>query len=241
MFEPGDRILLVGEGRTFYVRAGTGLFSTDKGMIDLDAVLESEPGDIIATHSGHPFTVLSPRPVDFFAHARRSGAPMLPKDIGMVIAFTGMNRNDFVLDAGSGSGICAIYFGNIARQVTTYEVKPDFARMARANIEDARLGNVEVIAGDMIEAEGKYDVVHLDLSIAREHILHAHSLLRPGGFLACYTPFLEQLFTVLDAGEGLFSEIHSHECIEREMTRSPRGSRPSTRICHSGYVTIARK
>jgi tRNA (adenine57-N1/adenine58-N1)-methyltransferase len=241
MFEQGDRILLVGEGRTFYVRAGSGSFSTDKGTIDLDAVLDSSPGDCIATHSGYPFIILTPRPVDFFAYARRSGAPMLPKDIGMVIAYTGMNRNDHVLDAGTGSGICAIYFGNIARQVTTYEVKPDFARMARANIEDAGLGNVDVVAGDMLSAEGQYDVVHLDLSISREHVLHAHTLLRPGGFLACYTPFLEQLFTVLDAGEGLFSAMQAHECIEREMTRSPRGSRPSTRICHSGYVTIARK
>ncbi|MDD1716401.1 MAG: methyltransferase domain-containing protein [Methanolinea sp.] len=241
MFEPGDRILLVGEERTFYVRAGTGSFSTDKGTIDLDAVLESSAGDRIVTHSGHVFTILTPRPVDHFAYARRSGAPMLPKDIGTVIAYTGMNRNDHVLDAGSGSGICAIFFGNIAQKVTTYEVKPDFAKLARANIKDAGLGNVDVVSGDVLTAEGLYDVVHLDLSLTREHILHAHTLLRPGGFLACYTPFLEQLFTVLDTGEGLFSEIHAHECIEREMTRSPRGSRPSTRICHSGYVTIARK
>ena len=43
---------------------------------------------------------------------------MLPKDIGLVIAYTGMNRHDEVLDAGTGSGIAAIYFVGIAAHVT---------------------------------------------------------------------------------------------------------------------------
>jgi len=204
-------------------------------------VLQASPGDIIATHTGEQFMVLRPRPTDFFAHASRSGAPMLPRDIGQVIAYTGMNHHDAVLDAGTGSGICAIYFGGIAATVTTYEIKPDFARLARANIHDAGLDNVEVINGDVLTAEGTYDVVHYDLLITPEHIFHAHALLRPGGYLACYTPFLEHLFTVMDSAGTTFSEVRAHECIGREMTRSSRGTRPSTRVCHSGYVTIARK
>jgi tRNA (adenine57-N1/adenine58-N1)-methyltransferase len=46
---------------------------------------------------------------------------------------------------------------------------------------------------------------------------------------------------VVDAASGLFSELHTYELIEREMTRSKRGTRPSTSVCHSGYITIARK
>jgi len=46
---------------------------------------------------------------------------------------------------------------------------------------------------------------------------------------------------VMDAATPLFREVHTHELIEREMTRSKRGTRPSTSVCHSGYVTIARK
>jgi tRNA (adenine57-N1/adenine58-N1)-methyltransferase len=90
-------------------------------------------------------------------------------------------------------------------------------------------------------AEGIYDVVHLDLQIQPEYVTHAFSLLRAGGYLACYTPFLEQMAIVVDAATDLFSEVHTHELIEREMTRSKRGTRPSTSVCHSGYVTIARK
>jgi tRNA (adenine57-N1/adenine58-N1)-methyltransferase len=152
-----------------------------------------------------------------------------------------MNRNDVVLDAGTGSGIAAIFFGGIALKVVTYEAREDFARIAAENISEAGLENVEVIAGDVLSAEGAFDVVHYDMTIGPDHVRHAHALLRPGGYLACYTPFIEHLCGVMDTAEGLFSSVKAVECIEREMTRSKRGTRPSTRVGHSGYLTIARK
>jgi tRNA (adenine57-N1/adenine58-N1)-methyltransferase len=241
MIEEGERLLLVSEDREYFVKAGEGKFSTDRGMIDLGALAGMNSGDEIRTHLDVPFRVLRPRPTDFFVHAKRSGAPMLPKDIGIVIAYTGMNHEDTVLDAGTGSGVAAIYFGNIAREVKTYEVRPEFAKLAAKNVENARLKNVEVIAADMLEATGEFDVVHLDLTITPAHVEHAFSLLRPGGYLACYTPFLEHTFVALDAATPLFRDVHCYECMERELTRSARGTRPSTRVAHSGYVTIARK
>jgi tRNA (adenine57-N1/adenine58-N1)-methyltransferase len=166
---------------------------------------------------------------------------MLPKDIGLVIAYTGMNHGDDVLDAGTGSGIAAIYFGGVANTVRTYEVRPEFSALALKNINEAKLRNVEAVAADFLSSDGLFDVVHLDMQIQPEHIMHAQSLLKPGGYLACYTPFLEQMSIVVDAAQTLFTEVHTHELIEREMTRSKRGTRPSTSVCHSGYITIARK
>ena len=241
MIGSGQRILLIGEERKYFLKAGTGNFSTDKGIISLDEIVGAEPGDVIRSHNGSEFIILLPKAPDFFEYAKRSGAPMLPRDIGLVIACTGMNRNDTVLDAGTGTGIAAIYFGGIAQNVTTCEVRPDFARIAEANIRDAGLANVEVRASDVLEVQGSYDIVHLDMTIGPEHVRHAYSLLRPGGYLACYTPFLEYLFGVMDAAEPLFSELKSFECIEREMNRTKRGTRPSTRVGHTGYLTIARK
>ena len=241
MIEPGDRVLLVGEGREFWVKAGPGKLGTDKGQIELESIVGKSGGDVITTHSGAQFTVRIPRPTDFFAYGKRSGAPMLPKDIGLVIAYTGMNHNDDVLDAGTGSGIAAIYFGGVAKTVRTYEIRPEFSMLAMKNITESKLTNVEAVAADFLAADGNYDVVHLDLQILPEHVTHAYSLLRSGGYLACYTPFLEQMAIVVDEASPLFRDVHTHELIEREMTRSKRGTRPSTSVSHSGYVTIARK
>jgi len=240
MIEPGDRVLLTGHGRKYFVRAGENQFSTDLGILNLSELSGIAPGSVITSHTGYSFTVKIPRASDFFEHARRSGAPMLPKDIGLVIAYTGMSKRDDVLDAGTGSGIAAIYFGGVAGTVTTYEHRPDFARLAQMNIEEAGLDNVRVVAGDFLSSEGEYDVVHLDMTLTPEHIRHAASMIRPGGYLACYTPFLEHMFVVMDSMEGLFPEITAHELIERVMTRTKRGTRPSTSVCHSGYITVGR-
>jgi len=157
MIEAGDRVLLIGVGREFFVKAGQGTLGTDKGQLDLAAIVGKSAGDIITTHSGSEFTVRVPRPTDFFTYGKRSGAPMLPKDIGLVIAYTGMNHNDDVLDAGTGSGIAAIYFGGVARSVKTYEVRPEFSTLAMKNITEAKLTNVEAavqaMAGDALEIQ----------------------------------------------------------------------------------------
>ena len=242
MIGEGDRVILVGSKREYYLRAGPGKFGSDAGEIQLSDLVGKMPGDQIQTHLGKTFSIRVPRPPDLFVHGKRSGAPMLPKDIGMVVAYTGMNKNDHVLDAGTGSGVASIYFGGIAKTVDTYEVRPEFARLAEKNIADAHLDNVIVHPDDVLSASGVYDIVHLDMMIQKEHFAHAYSLLVPGGFFVTYTPFFEQTFVVLDACNELFSGgVNCFECMERELTRTARGTRPSTRVAHSGFLTVARK
>lgn len=241
MIRENDRVLLAGRKREFFVRAGEGEFSTDKGIVRLDELTGLSTGDRISTHMGFEFEVREPRPTDFFNYAKRTGAPMLPKDIGMVIACTGMNKNDRVLDAGTGSGIAAIFFGGVADSVVTCEKRPEFAEICAKNIADAGLDNVDVIACDVLDASGEFDVVHLDMQIERVHVEHAFSLLKKGGYLATYTPFIEHTILVMDTAKPLFSEVVCHETIARELTRTERGTRPSTRVAHSGYITVCRK
>jgi tRNA (adenine57-N1/adenine58-N1)-methyltransferase len=169
---------------------------------------------------------------------------MMPKDIGMVIAYTGMSRHDRVLDAGTGSGIATIFFGGVADIVVTCEIREEFFETAAKNIQDAGLSNVECRGCNVLDvSDGLYDVVHLDMMIEPEHVEHAYKLLRCGGYFATYTPFLEQTFCVMDTTRRLFGEdaTQTFECMERELTRSARGTRPSTKVSHTGYLTIARR
>lgn len=241
MIKENDSVLLAGRKREFFVRAGEGILSTDKGVIRLEDLVGLSTGDRVSTHLGFEFEVRIPRPIDYFDYAKRNGAPMLPKDIGMVIAYTGMNRKDVVLDAGTGSGIAAIFFGGVAGRVVTYEKRPEFQEVCAKNIHDAGLDNVESIAGDFLEASGEFDIVHLDMQIEREHIEHAYSLLKKGGYLATYTPFIEHTMLVIDTAGDLFPSVVCHETIARELTKTARGTRPSTKVCHSGYITVCRK
>ncbi|HJK00343.1 MAG TPA: protein-L-isoaspartate carboxylmethyltransferase, partial [Methanocorpusculum sp.] len=106
------------------------------------------------------------------------------------------------------------------------------------------LSNVECRACDVLDvSDGPFDVVHLDMMIEPKHVEHAYGLLRCGGYFATYTPFLEQTFCVMDTARRLFGDeaVMTFECMERELTRSTRGTRPSTKVSHTGYLTIARK
>lgn len=238
------RVLIIGNSREYFATSGEGKLSTDLGMIDLAAVAEAEDGDEVLTHLGKPFRVVVPKSPDFFSHGKRTGAPMTPKDIGTVMAYTGMCAKDRVLDAGTGSGIAAIFFGGAAGKVVTCEAREDFAKVAGKNISDAGLANVECRACDVLDVEdGPFDIVHLDMQIEKKHVEHAYSLLRNGGYFASYTPFLEQTFVVMDSCAAFFGEeaVTCIECMERELTRGKRGTRPSTRVGHTGYLTFARK
>ena len=247
MIAPGDFVLLRSEGgREYFIVAGEEKLHTDLGIVDLKEIEGKDWGDILNSHLGKPFTILKPRTPDFFNHIRRTGAPMMPKDIGAIIAYTGICPTDTILDAGTGSGVLAIYLGNIARKVITYEINEQFVAVAKKNVANAGLTNVEVRQGDLTEEinriEGPFDVITLDMQEAARVVPGAYRLLRPGGFLATYSPFFEQTSAIRSAVEMEgFRDVFTGLMNEHEMEFSKRGTRPSTRVGHTGFLTVARK
>jgi tRNA (adenine57-N1/adenine58-N1)-methyltransferase len=247
MIEPGDYVLLrAAGGREYFASAGDEKLHTDLGIVDLKVLAGMEWGSTIESHMGRPFTVLKPRAPDFFKHIKRTGAPMMPKDIGAIIAYTGVGPSDVILDAGTGSGVLAVYLGTIARKVISYEANEQFVNVARKNVVHAGLSNVEVRHGDILleleTLEGPFDVVTLDLQDASRAAAGAYKVLRPGGFLATYSPFFEQASETRKAIEQAgFSEFNTIIVNEQELEVGKRGTRPSTRVGHTGFITIARK
>ncbi|MDW7730999.1 MAG: tRNA (adenine-N1)-methyltransferase [Methanolobus sp.] len=235
-----------GKVREFIVKVSDDEFHTDFGIIDLSVLLERSPGDSVTSHMGQEFTLQRPRMPDFFNHAKRTGAPMMPKDIGPVIAYTGLNKNDTVLDAGTGSGVLAMYLGSIAKRVLSYEVREDFVEVARQNVLNAGLDNVEIRCGNIVDEissiEEGFDVVTLDTQDSKDVVPHVRKILNPGGFLVTYSPFFEQTKDIrkeIDAAG--FYDVRTMEFSEREISFSERGTRPATsRVGHTGFITIAR-
>ncbi len=228
----------------FVMREGE--LHTDLGIIKLEELAAKSYGEKIYSHLGIEFMIQKPRAPDFFAHAKRSGAPMMPKDIGVIIAKTGLCSSDHVLDAGTGSGILAIYLGGIAEKVVTYEIREEFMEIARHNIAQSGLSNIELRHGDIVseirKLDEKFDIVTLDTMSAPEVIPYIPEVIYPGGFLAVYSPFLEQSKETRRAlGNANIGEVVTLETIEREISFTERGTRPATaRVGHTGYITIAR-
>ena len=240
-----DRRVLVVRGSREFLLAPGDTQETDLGVLELPEDVES--GTVVETHLGEAFEVRRLRGPDLFDHLERTGAPMMPRDIGLVVGHTGVAAGDRALDAGTGTGVLAAYLGRLGVEVTTYERDPEFADVARANMSTAGVaGLVDVRTGDLTEAiddlDGGFDLLTLDTEDAPTVVEHADELLAPGGFVAVYSPFVESARATVEAArEAGFADIEALETIQREMDFDDRGSRPSTAgVGHTGYLVFAR-
>nr|WP_157503131.1 methyltransferase domain-containing protein [Halobacterium sp. CBA1126] len=236
--------MLVREDREFLAAPGDEVH-TDLGVIDVPESVDA--GDVVETHLGEPFTVRELRGPDLFNHLDRTGAPMMPKDIGLVVGHTGAARGDRVLDAGTGTGVLAAYLGRLGADVVTFERDAEFAAVARENMELAEVADtVDVRTGDVtdhLDDLSAFDLLTLDTENAPAVVERADDLLVSGGYAAVYSPFVEDAREVnLAAEDAGLAGVETVETIQREMDLDERGSRPSTAgVGHTGYLTFARR
>lgn len=134
-----------------YLRAPGEELQTDLGVLTVPE--DATAGDTLETHLGEPFHCRALRTPDLFEHFERTGAPMLPRDVGLVLGETGASEGDRALDAGTGTGVLAAALGRVGVRVTSYEVDPEFAAVARENVRLAGVADrVEVRTGDVADA-----------------------------------------------------------------------------------------
>ncbi len=184
---------------------------------------------------------------DILRKLKRGPQVTLPKDIGMIVAYTGVGKESVCVDAGAGSGWLSVALGNICKKVTAYEWKEDFAELAEKNIERSGLGNAKVKRKSVFEGieEQDVDLVTLDLADSDKAVESAHGALKEGGYLVGYLPHAEQVQKFVKAcreagfeGENIFTI----ESIVREYLVRERGFRPENKgLTHTAYLTFAKK
>lgn len=239
------RILIDEKGKKYL--ASNGDLHTNKGYIKKEDIDSSCEGDVLKTHLGHKFTIIQANINDYIELMERKCSIILPKDIGIVTAYTSLGCGQRVVEAGTGSGATALYFANIVGvegDVCSYELREDFARIADKNIREFGQENVIVKNQDIKEGidESDLDLIFLDLAQPWDVVEIAAGSLKVGGYLAAYNPYIEQVFTLHKVLKKCkFSDLKTVECILREMEVKVRGTRPKTRMVgHTGYLTFAR-
>ncbi len=235
-------LLLKRPDRSYLVRPGDRL-ETDLGIIEVPD--EISPGEYLESHLGTTFLVTKPNTTDFFEHLDRGGAPMIPRDIGLVIGLLGVQSGDRVIDVGTGTGILAIAMARLGVEVVTFERDPDTAELARANVARASVTDaVQVHDGDAVDAtlETGFDAMTLDTGDASTLVERASEVLVPGGVVVAYSPFIEQARAVTtSARASKLTSVETYDTVQRMMDFDERGSRPTTGpVGHTGYLTVAR-
>jgi len=240
------KILIDKRGKKFLARAED--LHTDHGYLKKEDIKACKPGEIIKTHIGREYRVLNSNINDYIQLMDRRCSIILPKDLGILAAYTGLGCGQRVVEAGTGAGAATIFLANLVGEtgeVFSYEVREDFVNVAQKNIRGFGLINVTVKFQDVAQGieEDDVDLVFMDLPKPWEIVEHARDALKLGGYLAAYTPYIDQvklLRRILKKRK--FGEMTSLECILREMEVKDKGIRPKTRMTgHTGYLTLARK
>ncbi|MDP9107616.1 MAG: protein-L-isoaspartate O-methyltransferase [Pseudomonadota bacterium] len=87
---------------------------------------------------------------------------LMPKFEARILQEATVKKHEHVLEIGAGSGYMAALLAHRARHVTTVEIEPQLQELARSNLRQNNIDNVDVVAGDGAHgwvAAAPYDVI----------------------------------------------------------------------------------
>jgi len=240
------RILITKQGRKFYAKDLEQDLHTQYGFVKKEDLKKSKEGELVKSNTEKEFFVFNPSFIDLYRKIKR-GAQIIPlKDIGYIIAETGINKDSRILDAGAGSGALSCFLASIAKEVVTYEIREDFIEIVNKNIDFLNLKNIKVKKINIFDnvEEKDMDVMTLDVPEPWNAIDNCAKSLKSGGFIVSYSPSIPQVADFVNAirKNESFVYLKTVEISEREWEVEERKVRPkSASIGHSGFLSFARK
>ena len=247
----GDHILLyLNKKRTYLVKVEKGKsFHTHKGFIQLDTLIGREHGTRTISNTGTEFIALKPQLRDYIFKSQRKTQITYPKDVALIIMFSGIGPSSRVVEAGTGTGALTSALAHYVKpngHVYSYEIRPEFIETAQKNLQRANLLNcVELKNKDITMGidETDTDAVILDMATPWLVVSHACTALKGSGAIVSFSPTIDQVVKTVEAlEENGFVDIETIECIMRRMQTERGKTRPETLMTgHTGYITFARK
>jgi tRNA (adenine57-N1/adenine58-N1)-methyltransferase len=247
----GDYVLLCLDTRRTYllkVEAGK-TFHTHKGYVKLDELISKEFGVAFQSSLGIEFTALRPTLEDYIMKSSRKTQITYPKDIALIVMFSGIGPGSRVVESGTGTGALTTalaYYVKPNGRVYTYEYREEFQKNAEKNLKRTNLLDyVELKSRDVTVGieERDVDAVILDLAVPWLVVPYAYEALKPSGTIVSFSPTIDQVVKTVEAlRENNFVFIETIECLMRTMQVERGKTRPHTMMTgHTGYITHARK
>jgi len=239
------KVLINKQGNKFLIKDLNKDFHTKFGYFKKED-LKEKIGSKIKSNTGKEFTIFNPYFIDLHKKIRRSAQIIPLKDIGLIVAETGINNKSKVVDAGSGSGALACFLANFVKEVITYEIREDFIKIVEHNIKFLNLKNIKIENKNIYDGidERNVDLIVLDLPEPWKAVDAAEKSLKIGAFLVSYSPTIPQSADFINKinNHENFVHVKTSEIIEREWEIDGRKVRPKSQaIGHSGFVSFVRR
>ena len=236
--------VLISKNDKFLVKDISKDYHTKHGFFKKEDLKKS--GKAIKTNTGKEFSIFNPYFIDLYKKIRRDAQIIPLKDIGLIVAETGVNNKSKVVDAGSGSGALCCFLANIAKEVITYDIREDFIEIVNHNVAYLKLKNVKIKNKNVYDGidEKNADLIVLDLPEPWNAIEAAKKALKVGGFLVSYSPTIAQTADFVNSinKDKNFVHVKTSEIVEREWEVEGRKVRPKSQgIGHSGFVSFVRR
>ncbi len=221
------------------------------GKIPVDDLIGAEEGSMVRSSMNEPFVVLRPTLAQLIPNLPRKAQVIYPKDTGLILIWGDIFPGAKVIEAGVGPGALTLALLRAVGpegQVTSYEIREDFAQMARDNIATfygpAPNWNLKVkdISQDLDETD--VDRIILDLPEPWQVTPKAWEALRPGGIFLSFVPTVLQIKTWVDSLKEHrgFTCIETMESLLRFWHIKDLSARPQHRmVAHTGFITLARR
>jgi tRNA (adenine57-N1/adenine58-N1)-methyltransferase catalytic subunit len=252
-FAPGDQVQLTDpKGRQHRLVLAPGKsFHTHRGSLAHDDIIGQPEGSVVISAGGTGYIALRPLLADYTVSMARGAAVVYPKDAVQIIGLADVFPGARVVEAGAGSGALSCWLIRAVGetgQVISFERRPDFAEVARANVDSyfgGRRAAWQLVVGDLDPA-GITDVdrVVLDMLAPWEQAGSAAAMLIPGGVVCCYVATTTQLARTVTAvrEQGNFAEPAAWESLQRGWHVDGLAVRPEHRMVgHTGFLVTARR
>ncbi|MBI1970237.1 50S ribosomal protein L11 methyltransferase [Candidatus Woesearchaeota archaeon] len=238
---PAQKVLF-SSTRRYLIEDSTKDFHTSEGFV---ATKDLQKAGNVQTNTGKQFIVLPALFTDQIDRLHRHAQVITRKDIGLIIAETGIGAKDLVIDAGAGSGMLCCFLARYAKKVITYDVDDRSIEATKKNVEKLRLKNIIIKKKDAYTGfdEKNADLITLDLPSPWNALASAKASLKLGGFLVSYNPHIIQNQRMVgEAEQSGFTHLKTVECILREWAISEQQCRPNfDALGHTGFLSFFRK